>query len=563
MPKFNNDYILPGDDKNVIISKTNRNFNNIVTHAVGERGERGEIGATGIIGQAGRDGQIGPTGNRAVQWYFQPDEPGADVSENGDIWINIGPTGAQQVFEYVSGSWIDSGESLLTAGVFEVLPGASGPGGSTENNIVVINDPVPGPTGTSLVISDAEGFTGSVNPNFAKMLVSVDSSTGVSNPILGMAKTFVPQQNLPGFYFESPLGTNYNTVFDVGAESTIISSAASFGSTGGSHTLESGSDFFINSAININFFSGTSAGSTGNISVTTPGVFNVLSSSLVLDSLQMISNPNIRMNGTSGTFGMVKMTTFVDPVTPEAVYLNTAYNGIKVNAVNYTSGTAGGILVCSSDDGNYMQAVNLSPKGFLKVGNTSGSFVSSTSAGVTGGKLIKSTEIVNSSFSSTFSYGGYTNNFVSIAPSKDVIVIKPSGTIGSVKTMNRTNRVCISLGSSFSWLALAQGKERTIDIIMDSTVYSFGGIRTIPTSGGGGSGQFNFQEITDPGNNTSSGSLAGCKWIRLTFFNSREDFLRKNYLYSVYSGTSGLNIDCGWINWSSVITETGGGAAGG
>jgi hypothetical protein len=561
MSKYNNDYILPGDDKNVIISKTNRNFNNILSHAVGERGEIGEIGATGIIGQAGRDGQPGATGNRATEWYFQPDEPEASVSQNGDIWINIGPTGAQQVFEYTSGSWVDSGESLLTAGVFKVLPGASGPGGSTENNVVVINDPVPNPADTTLVISDAEGFTGSINPNLAKMLISVDSSMGVSNPILGMAKTFIPQENLPGFYFESPLGTNYNTIFDVGSESTIISSAASFGSTGGTHTIEAGTDFYANSAFNITFNSGTSAGSTGNISVSTPGVFNVLSSSLVLDSAQMISNPTgIRANGTSGTFGYVRMNSFVDPQTPEVVYLNTSLNGIKVNAIKSSAGTAG-VFRCSSDDGNYLQSLSLEDRGFLQIGNTSGSYVSSTSGGATGGKLIKSVDVVNSSFSSTFSYGGFTNNFVSISPSKDVILINPTGTIGSVKTKNRINRVCISLGSSFSWLNLSQGKERTVDIIMNSNIYAFGGIRTIPTSGGGGSGQFNFNEITDPGGNSATVE-SSCRWIRLTFFNSREDFLRRHYLYSFYSGTSGINLDCGWINWSSVIVETGGGAGG-
>ena len=56
MSQFNTKYILPGDSKDVLLSKLNQNFNQVYFNGVGEMGPDGAIGATGIIGQAGEDG---------------------------------------------------------------------------------------------------------------------------------------------------------------------------------------------------------------------------------------------------------------------------------------------------------------------------------------------------------------------------------------------------------------------------------------------------------------------------------------------------------------------------
>ncbi len=94
---FNVKYIFPGDDKNQILSKVNYNFAQILFNAIGEKGPIGEIGPTGIIGEVGTDGEIGATGNRASNWFFSIAEPPIADSQKNDIWINVGPTGAQKV----------------------------------------------------------------------------------------------------------------------------------------------------------------------------------------------------------------------------------------------------------------------------------------------------------------------------------------------------------------------------------------------------------------------------------------------------------------------------------
>ena len=76
---FNTKYILPGDNKDQIISKTNQNFSQVYYNSAGLPGEKGVIGPTGIIGQVGKDGQQGATGTRANIWFFQDTPPYSDI----------------------------------------------------------------------------------------------------------------------------------------------------------------------------------------------------------------------------------------------------------------------------------------------------------------------------------------------------------------------------------------------------------------------------------------------------------------------------------------------------
>ena len=136
--KFEQDGLYFGDE---ILKKINYNFFQTFFNAVGERGPGGNVGATGLRGQAGRDGVTGSTGDRASNWCFSATEPIASQSQDGDVWIDNGATGGQQVYIYNSGSWVYTGETLLTAGEFSTLIGASGPGGSNENNAIYKNPP--------------------------------------------------------------------------------------------------------------------------------------------------------------------------------------------------------------------------------------------------------------------------------------------------------------------------------------------------------------------------------------------------------------------------------------
>jgi hypothetical protein len=181
MADFNTKYILLGDNKDSILEKINYNFFQVLSNSIGEKGPVGDPGATGLRGQVGRDGSPGSTGERAANWYFSATEPPVAESQDNDIWVNIGTTGGQQVFEFISGSWIYSGETLSSSGQFSTLIGASGPGGSTEDNVIYITG---SQSDKTLVISDATGTTGDLNPNLAKLHISTDASTSVDLPNL-------------------------------------------------------------------------------------------------------------------------------------------------------------------------------------------------------------------------------------------------------------------------------------------------------------------------------------------------------------------------------------------
>lgn len=522
MADFNTKYILPGDDKDTILNKINHNFYEVFFNGVGEKGPVGNIGATGIRGQAGRDGVPGATGERAAEWFFSTTEPISSVSQDGDIWINIGVTGGQQVYKYTSGSWIDSGQTLLSSGVFSTITGISGPGNTTSSNAIYIN----GSQSTKdLVLSDAIGATSSMNPNFSKVMVSTDASQTADFPIVGFAKTFLTQSpgNIVSFKW-SQTGSSYNHRWHFPDEIRLQSGLSStYSATGGTMSLSASSSSVVGSSQSTTTFT-AATGTSGAFAVSTPSTLNFTSSLVNLSA----SNFNVTISTPGGT-GYIASP--VNPYTPLAS-LSGSGDGVKLQSASETS-----------DD-------------FLKILNTTDqSLITASrqnrftfgSVGATGLKITKgiTTSSVNFLSDGTDSYvqGG--------SPDNDICVITPP-TSGSPSVGSNANRVLLSLGSNFSWVTETFGggvESRTFDFFLNSANYSFGGIRIVQS---GGVGSPSKVYISDNGAGT-----AGCQHIRITFFPVT---VSEKLHYQAFSDD---NYKCGWITYTLAVDTAGGSPGGG
>jgi hypothetical protein len=523
MADFNTKYILPGDDKDTIINKINHNFYQVFFNGVGERGPVGYVGATGIRGQAGRDGEAGATGERAADWFFSSTEPSDSESQNGDIWINIGVTGGQQVYVYTSGSWVNTGQTLLSSGVFSTITGVSGPGNSTSNNAIYIN----GSQGDkTFVLSDSVGATSSMNPNLSKVIVSTDTSQTSDFPIVGFAKTFLTQT--PGGIVSmkwSQTGSSYDHKWNFPGETRIQSGLSStYSATGGTMTLSApNQNLNVSSRSTASFTAAT--GGTGTFSFSTPGIFSFSSSYANLSASSFdvtISNP--------GSTGYIAAT--VSPYTPLAS-LSGSGNGVNITAASETSD-------------ELLQVLSTTGKDFIKSERTN-RFSIGGANGATGAYKVKGiTNTTQNLLSDGVDYYVNCGN-----PTNDVCVITPGPLYsGSPSANGKANRVLLNVGSNFSWAAglLNSGESRTFDFFMNSSTFSFGGIRVVK-SGIPGVGK---EYIND---NTAGED--GCQHIRLTFFPVT---LTAKFHYEAFSDD---HYECGWETYTIAVTTAGGGGGGG
>lgn len=524
MADFNTKYILPGDDKDTIINKINHNFYQVFFNGVGEKGPVGNVGPTGIRGQAGRDGIPGATGERAAEWFFSSTEPIDSVSRDGDIWINIGVTGGQQVYVYTSGSWIDSGQTLLSSGVFSTITGISGPGNSTSSNAIYIN----GSQGDkTLVLSDSTGATSSMNPSFAKVLVSTNTSQTADFPVLGFAKTFLTQS--PGKIVSmkwAATGGSYNHRWTFPDEIRMQSGLSSnYSATGGNMTLSTSNQNVVGSSQSfVNFTAAT--GTSGAYSLSTPGVLS-LSSSLV----------NLSSSSFSATLSTPGGTGYIAaPVTPSIPLVSISGSGSGIN-----------VTASSETSDELLQILNTTDQDLIKSERTN-KFVFG-SVGATGLKKVKGITTTSQSFLSdgTDSYVNCGN------PTNDVCVIIPPLLIASIPTANgKTNRIMLSLGSNFSWASglVNAGQSRTFDFFINSSAYSFGGIRVLPDSGFGSTTRVYIDD--------NAAGEAGCQHIRITFFPSS---VTEKFHYEAFSDD---NYKCGQITYTvAAATDVGPGPGGG
>jgi hypothetical protein len=536
---FNTKYILPGDDKDQIISKVNQNFSQIYYSGVGLQGESGIVGPTGIIGQVGKDGPTGPTGERANIWIFQDTPPGIyEVFpvplENYDVWVNTSPTGStgglNRIYRYQSNYgggdfgffWIDTGDNFTAGDIFTIIQGASGPGQIAERNAIVA-----GPTAT-FVFTDREVTEENANPNYSKVLIENNGSVTAELPVFGFGKTFYSEAGIPSFLWQNT--SDYSMEFSSGGEVFIQSQATgSYSSTGGSAGITAGN--------NVTILSSTQLGISG------PSEIEITTQSLGIKSSNFTLESSASFAGMAGGFtvGASASEYSLNVSNSSALPDN---DGRTLNLMEYSGGPSGGILRPIVDlgiEGSSLFRINNASSGSyptLSIGYTGSTGLTGPSGG-TGANVYKSYQVVTDSASSKLSFGsGSPSNYIPITPTNDVIRVVPAVPTGSsVSSNGRNGRIWIYLTNVFNYIEFSQASE--IDIYMDSTAYSIGGV-AIETNYSSFFGIYGQLQITDG----ATGPDQGCRHVKVTFFgaplpgNVNNSGNRFAYIQSFVSGSS-------------------------
>lgn len=506
---FNTKYILPGDNKDQIISKTNQNFSQVYYNSVGLPGEKGVIGPTGIIGQVGKDGQQGATGTRANIWFFQDTPPYSDIPYteapliNYDVWVNTSPTGSTGGLNrtyryqntYTAGEypfWIDTGSNFTSGDIFTIIQGVSGPGFVTDRNAIVA-----GPTST-FVFTDRQTTESNSNPTYSKVLIENDSTASL--PVFGFGKTFYSTEGIPAFKWADTSDSNYNTVFSGDSEIGIQSqSTLTLSATGGTVGVTAG----VN--INLSSNSTTNISATGGVSIQAPSL-GVSSSNFSLETTLTVPNLgdglniyatgpeySFQVNGTLGSTDSGTRTVFN--------YAGGPYSSLRPN-INLAS------------NGSSLFRINNAPDGTLptlSIGFTGSIGIS----GGTGANVYKGYQQVNSTATSRASFGsGSTggSNYITISPSADVIRVVPSVPTGTVVSANgRQGMVWLYITNIGSYVEASTNAE--IDIYLDSPSYCIGGV-ALETNYSYAYGINGELQITNAG----TGPSQGCRHVRINFF---------------------------------------------
>ena len=520
---FNTNYILPGDDKNQIISKTNYNFSQVLSNSTGLPGEIGPIGSTGIVGQVGRDGLTGSDGQRAINWYFEETAPYSTLPLDekplifGDIWVDTSPSGNQPIYTYNGSSWISTGHDFISSGVFATVPGITGPGEVNENNAIVIgptalaNQPI-----TTFVFSDSLVDANNANPTYSKVLVSTDTTLTASLPVFSFDKTFYQSSDLPSFRWKST-GSNYDIQFSSDDSIAIQSQATgTYSSTGGTVSL-------IGNNIGFNFNTATITG-TGGININSPSIGFL--------------GKNVSLNNSGATFrenigGFSLSATGSSNALSVDVNLSADQTGIR-NALIYEGVSNSRVLDLSMSGNSLFRVTGGSNYSNIGVGFTGATGIT----GATGASVVKSYQSIIDSASSRLTVGVYSNPYIQVTPTNDVIVVTPTP-IASVSSDNRLNRIWLYV-SGYGNPYIESGNASVIDIYMNSTTYSIGGVY-INTN-------FSFLnnankiKILDPSPSGSSPSPAGgCRHIRLTYFGSPFNSTSNKQVYLQAFSSAGNN----------------------
>jgi len=523
--RFNVKYILPGDDKNAIISKINFNFQQTFFNGIGDRGPVGIPGPVGIIGQVGLDGVSGVTGERATEWTFSSVRPSESVAESGDIWVNIGPTGAQELWVFENGSWVNSGLSILDDSVWSLLTEIAGPGSSADKNAIVISGT--GPSGTTFVLSDANLTSDQINPNLAKWHLSTDAEVSL-NPILAFDKNFYNGSSLPSFGWGST-GFNYDSVFSSPDELKISAGLTGiFGSTGGS-------GFFLTGENNVLIQSGdllsftNALGGTADLNIGAATI-NINSSNKIL-SASSLTYPNL---------------SFYSGITAEA-------RDLYVISANSTFAYGQGLTITIPGTSNYQGntiARFVNKDGYRVFESRSNNLCVVGQSGPSGsasGFLTKTVQLQNKvSPSATFVRGSFTNNYLPLpltGTSADVIYINTFWSAPPTpKADGRNNFVYLQL-SDFNgiWEGSLLG-GRTFDVFLNDDVLCFGGIRTVYP------GLSGVSASTVQINALGTGLTAGCRHIRIQFVTEQNIY---------YQAFTTANPKCGFIPYSLTSISTG------
>jgi hypothetical protein len=505
---FNTNYILPGDDKNQIIVKSNYNFSQIISNSTGVPGEIGPIGSTGIIGQVGRDGLSGSTGQKATDWYFQETAPYIDLPYDerpliyGDIWVDTSPSVNQLIYTYNGSSWVSTGYNFISEGVFTTIQGISGPGEIFEDNAIVIPPSAVNPyieEFTTFVFSDSAVNVNNANPTYSKVLVSTDASLTASLPIFSFDKTFYQSDGLPSFKWGST-GSDYDIQFSSDDSITIQSQATgTYSSTGGTVSL-------IGNNVGFNSNTATITG-TGGININSPSI-GLLGKNVALNN----SGGEFKEN--SGGFSL-SATGSVNALTVD-VNLTAAQTGTR-SALTYDGISNTGALNLSMSGSSLFRVTGGSTYSNIGIGFTGSTGIT----GGTGASVVKSYQLITDSASSRLTVGTSSNPYILInGATSDVIIVTPTPTT-SVYSDGRFNRIWLWVtGNQNPYVE--SGNVSVIDIYMNSANYSIGGVYV----------NTNFYFLNDANKikiidsagtsytGSSPSATGGCRHVRLTFFGS-------------------------------------------
>ena len=323
MPNLNIKALNAGDNQQSIREKVNSNFDAIVASGGGPQGQQGAQGEQGPIGPAGPKGDPGQEGLRGTKWFVQGAEPTGGASDPirvGDYWVQT--LANNSIFEYTSAGWVDTGQNLKASEVFEVVTGVSGPTGSKD--AIVISSPFP--ELNTLVLSDSAAATSTINPTYAKFLISSNGSNDY--PIMEFSKTNVSGIGTPADYnrhpqfrWLDPSGSNYDLLFSVPQDDLSITSGGSMliqstSSTldisgNGGLTMSSGSNMNVTSTGNMSFSSGSAQMtfssqnftlSSSSLALSVPlNITGVTSQSPLLSLLSAGSGDTLKVQSTSSS----------------------------------------------------------------------------------------------------------------------------------------------------------------------------------------------------------------------------------------------------------------------
>ena len=289
MPNLNIQALNAGDTQESIREKVNANFDSIVSAGGGPQGQQGAQGEQGPIGPAGPKGDPGQEGIRGTKWFVQGAEPlggPSDPIRVGDYWVQTLLNNS--IYEYTDAGWIDTGQNLKASEVFETVAGISGPTGG--KNAIVISSPFP--ELNTLVISDSSPSTSTVNPTYAKFLISSNGNNDY--PIMEFSKTNVggigtpaDYNRHPQFRWIDPSGSNYDLLFSVPQDDFMVTSGGSMSlqSTASTLSISGSAGVSITSGAQMNFTStGAMSFSAGTSTMTfSSQKFNLTSSLLALN----------------------------------------------------------------------------------------------------------------------------------------------------------------------------------------------------------------------------------------------------------------------------------------
>jgi len=513
---FNTKYILPGDDAQEIIFKTNFNFEQVFFSGVGSNGPVGLIGPTGIIGQVGNDGNIGELGLSASKWNFSFLPPVTGNSKPGDYWVNTGPTSGFSIFEFQNSSpfWVDSGFDLLQNSVWYYVIGVSGPGGIEDKTAIGF---ATGPSGNTFVFSDYNFSNISLqlqkqraNPTGSKFLIGTDGT----RPLLSFGKTSSSSNSLPQFSWEDNSPTNYNFKFE--SPQNLQISSKELGLTAGA--------------------SGVSV-SSNRITLSTASNIQITNGSLEINSpLFQINSPNFKWDGSKFS-GFYKTT--IDGAgsgTPTSFSCNNSSGPgfkVQIDGTGATSGTKIASFIATGT--NTLRIFESRGVGF----NVAGGVI--TGQGVSGsgfegkGLWVNKVGFIsnvpwNTTFSNTYPLGNQsqTNNYMLLAlnsSSPDTICIDGSPSVAYNSSNRNTwtpiadsrrKRVYLRL-TDFSGI-WEPSSTRTFTVFLLNEDYSFGGIQTVYDGG------ISTVPIWDSGNQPLAEGVYGCRKLRLTFINDSQIF---------------------------------------